>query len=191
MTCPLDHRAALWRDLDSYSCRPHAQVEAARLVQHFLESSSYCFERSHAPGHVTGSAYLLNPSGDCALFTFHRKLQRWLQLGGHADGCADLRAVALREAQEESGILEIVPIDTEIFDVDVHLIPENPRSGEAAHYHYDVRYLFRAQREDFVCSDESDALAWMSVQELCDLAARGVFDDSVLRMLHLWQQRMP
>lgn len=173
MPCPLDHRAALWCDLDSYACRSHAQVDVARRIQLFLESSPRCFDRSHSLGHMTGSAWLLNPSGNRALFTFHRKLQRWLQLGGHADGCADLRAVALREAQEESGILEIVQIDVEIFDLDVHLIPENSRSGEAAHYHYDVRYLFCAQQEDFICSDESDALAWMSVQELFDLGAKG------------------
>jgi len=191
MPCPFDHRVALWRDLEFYARAPHANVDALRDIQIFLESSTCCFERSHLPGHVTGSAWLLNPSGDCVLLTFHHKLQRWLQLGGHADGCSDVLDVALREAQEESGILEISLLEEKIFDVDVHLIPANPRSGEAAHYHYDIRYLFRAQREDFICSVESDALAWMSAQDICALGAKGEVDESILGMQRLWQKRMP
>lgn len=187
MSKPLDERQALWDALDSYCLLPHAQVARAREVQAFIESSTRCFDRHYAPGHITGSCLLLNPKGDKTLLTLHRKLKRWLQLGGHAEGETDLLAVALREAVEESGISAIHPIEPELFDVDIHLIPARPHLGEPAHFHYDVRFLMRAEHEDFVCSDESDALAWLSWD---DVQARwDDFDEPMRRLFRLWQAR--
>src|SRR3546814_2817239 len=97
------------------------------------------------------------------LLTHHRKLDRWLQLGGHADGDRDLARSALREAEEESGLsgLRVVP---GIFDLDRHMIPEH--KGVPAHWHYDVRYVVVAGRdEDFAVSEESLDLAWRDRSE--------------------------
>ncbi len=187
MSKPLDERRPLWEALELYCSSPNAQVERAREIQRFVESSVRCFDRNYEPGHITGSCLLLNPKGDKTLLTLHRKLKRWLQLGGHAEGETNLLSVALREAVEESGIHEITAIEPELFDVDIHLIPERPHLGEPAHFHYDVRFLMRAAHEDFRCSDESDALAWLSwqdVQERWD-----DFDEPMHRLFRLWQQR--
>ena len=182
---PTDPRFPLHEALAQYAVRPGARLDEARRIQGFMAAHEDCFERSCVTGHITGSAWLLNPVGDKALLLLHSKLQRWLQPGGHADGDTDACAVALKEAREESGIEGIELLRAEIFDVDVHLIPARPQKGEPAHYHYDVRYLLRAPHEDFVCSDESDALAWLTAEEL--LARRGELDASVLRMVELWQ----
>lgn len=148
----------------------------------FIRNTPDCFSRSNKEGHITGSAWLINPAGDKALLTLHRKLKRWMQTGGHADGDSETLRVALREAEEESGISGILPVSEEIFDIDIHLIPERPATGEPAHYHYDVRYLLRAPHEHFAISDESDALAWWSAE---DFATRpGELDEAVQRMAH-------
>lgn len=116
------------------------------------------------------------------MLTHHRKLERWLQLGGHADGEPDVLSVALREAKEESGIDQIEPVSDEIFDVDVHLIPKH--GSEPAHYHYDIRFLLRVQGSDvFRVSDESVNLAWVSPHELRELDV----DESVRQMCAKWQ----
>ncbi len=187
MPIPDDHRRALWDALGRYCLRTDSNLEAARAILRFIESSPDCFSRSHAPGHITGSCLLLNPSGDKTLLTLHRKLKRWLQPGGHADGECDALALALREAREESGIEEIVTLESEIFDVDIHLIPARPQSGEPEHLHYDIRYLMRAAHEDFVCSDESDELAWMTAAQIREMGS--LFDEALLRMLRLWEAR--
>ena len=153
----------------------------------FVRSTPHCFERSHAAGHMTGSAWLLNPAGDKALLTLHHNLQRWMQTGGHADGDPDTLRVALKEAEEESGITGIVPITEEIFDIDIHLIPARPAKGEPAHYHYDVRYLLRAPHEQYAISHESDDLTWWSAEDFATQAAE--LDASVLRMAELWMQQ--
>ncbi|MEO5559761.1 MAG: NUDIX hydrolase [Dokdonella sp.] len=137
--------------------------------------------RQRLPGHLTGSAWLVSADGQRALLTHHRKLDRWLQPGGHADGDADLARVALREAEEESGLRDLV-VESAIFDIDRHRIPA--RGDEPDHWHYDVRYVVRATAsEQFEVSDESHALAW---RDIAKLATDGAIDDSVRRMASKW-----
>ena len=182
-----DFRAPLCKALQKYAERhPEQKITADKMLD-FVRSAPHCFERSHAAGHMTGSAWLLNPAGDKALLTLHHNLQRWMQTGGHADGDPDTLRVALKEAEEESGITGIVPISEEIFDIDIHLIPARPAKGEPAHYHYDVRYLLRAPHEQYAISHESDDLAWWSSEDFATRAAE--LDASVLRMAELWMQQ--
>ncbi|WP_430390408.1 NUDIX hydrolase [Dyella sp. 20L07] len=159
------------------------EVDVACFVD-FLTSDSDCFERTKREGHFTGSAWLVSSDGLRVLLTHHRKLGRWLQLGGHADGDPDLAGVALREAEEESG-LDGLSVEAEPFDLDRHRIPA--RGDEPEHWHYDVRYVVRAgANEHFVVSEESHALAWRSIQEI---AADPASDESLRRMAHKWLQR--
>lgn len=182
-----DFRAPLCKALQKYAEKhPEQKITADRMLD-FVRSTPHCFERSHAAGHMTGSAWLLNHAGDKALLTLHHNLQRWMQTGGHADGDPDTLRVALKEAEEESGITGIVPICEEIFDIDIHLIPARPAKGESAHYHYDVRYLLRAPHEQYAISHESDDLDWWSAEDFATRAAE--LDASVLRMAELWMQQ--
>ena len=148
-----------------------------RRTKEFVSSNPECFERTLLTGHVTGSAWIVSADRRHALLTHHRKLDMWVQLGGHSDGDPDTCAVATREALEESGLQSIALVSSNIFDVDVHRIPE--RGAEPAHFHYDIRYLFEAARDEvFVVSEESLALAWVEMEKLVELGV----DRSVLRM---------
>lgn len=117
------------------------------------------------------------------MLTHHRKLDRWLQLGGHADGDGDLAAVALREAEEESGMSGLT-LQGGVFDLDRHLIPA--RGDEPAHWHYDVRFVVRASDEVFQVSEESHSLAWKSI---AGIAADDNADESMRRMARRWLER--
>lgn len=150
----------------------------------FVESHSDCFERSQLSGHVTGSAWLVNSAGSHVLLTHHRKLNRWLQLGGHADGHTNALEVALKEAYEESGIQQIRALDSQLFDIDIHEIPA--RKNEPVHLHYDARFALQVCGSDiFTVSDESHALQWIQISEL----AQHTDDESMIRMAEKWQLR--
>jgi 8-oxo-dGTP pyrophosphatase MutT (NUDIX family) len=150
----------------------------------FMHAHENCFARSLEIGHITASSWLLNKKGDKALLTHHAKLNRWFQLGGHCDGNPNVLAVALKEAQEESGIQDITPLSAAIFDIDIHLIPENKK--EKAHYHYDIRFLLQVQSDEAIqVSEESHALAWFGN----DPASLPPVDRSVLRMFNKWVEK--
>ena len=162
---------------------PHDDLERISLehIIAFVMANPRCFDRNLAAGHITGAAWLLNRDGTRVLLTHHRKLNKWLQLGGHADGDPDVIDVALREAREESGIAAIEPISSSIFDVDVHEIPA--RGNVAKHLHYDIRFLCKTtSNERFTVSDESHDLAWVAWEELSTMDT----DASVLRMHAKW-----
>ena len=140
---------------------PHeAEMVAATIA--FAEAERECLRRECGPGHLTGSAWMVSPDRTRTLLTHHRKLDKWLQLGGHADGDPDLLAVALREAREESGLASVRAVSGAVFDVDRHWIP--PRKTEPGHYHYDLRFLIEADpNEPLMTSNESKDLAWVKV----------------------------
>ena len=139
------------------------------------------FVRERLEGHFTASAWLVSGDGRRTLLTHHRKLDRWLQPGGHADGDRDLARAALREAEEESG-LPALEVDPEPFDLDRHWIPEH--KGVPAHWHYDVRFVVRTTgSEAFVVGEESHDLAWREVAEIANDPAS---DASLRRMARKW-----
>jgi len=164
----------------AYAPRDAAQAAERERILAFIDAHpADAHRRECAPGHLTGATLLVDADRERVLLHHHAKLDRWLQFGGHADGDANLRAVAWRETVEESGItpalLSLAPID-----LDVHVIPA--RKSEPAHLHLDVRYLAIAPRGAVaVCSDESRALAWFSPAECAELG----LDDSVLRLIAL------
>lgn len=160
------------------------ESDAGAMFLALLDDAEDPFVRERFAGHFTASAWLVDAAGERLLMTHHRKLDRWLQLGGHADGDRDLAAVALREAEEESGLTDLV-VEPEIFDLDRHWIPG--RGDVPGHWHYDVRYVVRATgAEDFIVSDESHALAWRGIAGLLDDPG---LDPSIARMRMKWVSR--
>ena len=180
---PGDHALAR-QTLAAYEPRTAAQAAERTRILAFLDRHPDALERSCAPGHLTASALVLDARLERGLLTLHRKLGRWLQLGGHCDGDGNLARAALREAREESGIedLQLLP---DPVDLDVHVIPARP--GEPAHLHLDTRFFIRAPEGAVATvSEESDALAWFSPSEL-----EGVAVDESVRRLFVIRSRTP
>jgi len=160
------------------------EAGVARQCIALLRDIADPFARARLEGHFTASSWLVSADGRRALLTHHRKLGRWLQPGGHADGDADLARVALREATEESG-LSGLRLEGGIFDLDRHWIPE--RKGIQAHWHYDVRYVVRAGADEaYVVGGESHDLAWLEVGAI---VADEAMDPSLRRMARKWLAR--
>ena len=175
---PEDHRASLILLLEAYRAAWPEEVDMVDRYLSFVRENPDCFERFLEAGHVTGSAVILDGTGDRVLLTHHRKLDRWLQPGGHADGVTDVAQVAMTEALEESGLASLGFASRALLDVDIHGIPA--RAGEPAHFHYDCRFLIQsAGSDEFVVSDESHDLAWVRRDRITDYTD----EESILRML--------
>jgi ADP-ribose pyrophosphatase YjhB (NUDIX family) len=140
---------------------------ARRKAMAFVMAHADCFRRELAEGHMTGSAWIVDPERSRVLLVRHRKLDLWLQPGGHADSDPDLARVAAREAREETGLVGLRPVGAGIFDVDVHEIPARP--GAPAHLHYDVRFLMEASpAAQLAANEESLAIRWWPLREIAN-----------------------
>lgn len=137
-------------------------VTANRLLD-FAGARPDAFLRSCGPGHVTGSAFIVDPSMTQTLLVHHRKLGKWLQPGGHCEPGETALQAAVREALEETGVHATPFSPDRIFDIDIHNIPERPEAP--AHVHYDVRFLLVAPPGHTSVSDESHAVAWVPFDE--------------------------
>lgn len=175
------HRNLLITLLNDYHPTDPNEIAFKAQMLKFINENPECFERTLKIGHITGSAWLLNQDHSQALLLHHKKLDNWFQLGGHCDGDHDVLRVATKEAQEESGINDIAPVSPNIFDIDIHLIPENKH--EPAHDHYDVRFLLHVtSNAKIVQNHESKELRWISK----DPAKLPTDRQSVVRMFNKW-----
>jgi 8-oxo-dGTP pyrophosphatase MutT (NUDIX family) len=165
-------------DVRAYAPRDERERGMRERLIGFLEQhGGRAFDRALAPGHITASAWIVDPERTHAVLLHHRKLDRWLQLGGHVDGDPDVRRSALREAREESGLRTLRLISEDIYDIDVHRIPA--RANEPEHDHYDVRFALEADpREPLVRNEESHDVRWIALTGLDQYT----IDDSVRRL---------
>ena len=178
----LMHRNQLLQLLENYEPTSEEQIYKDRMID-FLKKHEDAFERSLSIGHFTASAWLVSNDGTQALLMHHSKLDGWVQLGGHCDGDSDVLAVAIKEAQEESGINSIEPMSSEIFDIDIHTIPAN--SKEAEHEHFDVRFILQVTSdEQFVQNRESKELRWIGL----DKSEMPTEQRSVVRIFDKWKR---
>jgi 8-oxo-dGTP pyrophosphatase MutT (NUDIX family) len=163
----MPHRNSLLSLIADYRLLFPHEVEQADRLQEFVSCHSDCFSRELSVGHITGSAWVIDESGTRTLLTHHRKLNKWLQPGGHADGVSDVADVAMKEAEEETGLENLRLVARAIFDIDIHSIPQ--RKNEPQHFHYDCRFLIQCGSNDqYAISSESNDLAWVKMSELSD-----------------------
>ena len=157
---------------------PYKEEEA--YVQDFIRLLLHpdAYRRDHLPGHITGSAFIVEWSRTQVLLTQHAKLNKWLQPGGHADGEENILSVALREAREETGLDEFKLLNKEVFDIDIHAIPA--RDDFPTHLHFDVRFLLEANaKKHLKVTEESHALAWIPMHQLSTVTKD---NGSIMRM---------
>lgn len=170
-------RIELIEQLHAYRPSDPREERMRLRILEFVQRNVNCFQRSLRGGHITGSAWVVNRERTHTLLVHHRRLDKWLQPGGHAEDETDALAVAVREAEEETG-LRVLPVSKAIFDVDAHDIPARKR--ERAHVHYDIRYLMEADMTSrVVVSPESRAVEWVRMNQVAAMNT----DESVLRLV--------
>ncbi|HIF91659.1 MAG: NUDIX hydrolase [Myxococcales bacterium] len=188
------NRSDLVNLLDRYHSRHPEETATLDRLRGLLANFDRCFHRDCFPGHITSSAWIVSRESGAVLLTHHRKLGRWLQLGGHADGEVDVLASALREAEEESGLRDFRSLpengSPEILDLDVHDIPAH--GADPTHQHHDIRFLLEVSDQQPILHQESESkeVRWFPKRDVANL----FYEESLLRMARKasdWLSRAP
>lgn len=160
-------RVSFLAQLRTYEPADALEQAHRQAMVNLLTDAADPFARSHfEPGHFTASCYIVDGAGRLLLH-HHRRLNRWLQMGGHVEPAELPEAAAIREGREESGLTDLETVA--LIDLDIHAIPAG--KGEPDHDHYDVRYLARTARPEAISIDraESNDLAWVTLGEAVEL----------------------
>ncbi|HEV2241261.1 MAG TPA: NUDIX domain-containing protein [Streptosporangiaceae bacterium] len=163
--------------------RPRDPAEAADVsrVRALAESADDPWLRT-IPLHVTASALIVHPGSGRVLLRWHGRQHAWLQVGGHADpGETDPLAIALREAEEETGLTDLVPWpDAQLRHVVIVPVPASGR--EPAHQHADLRFVLATRTPDAARAETPDApLRWLSPREAREISAEANLRETVSR----------
>lgn len=135
------------------------------LMYNFVCHEPECLDKDHRAGHITTSSFVLTYSLDAVLLMHHKKIDKWLLIGGHTDGEGNLLEAALKQVRIESGISGIMPVRTSIFDIDAHIVPE--RKNEPEHWHFDIRFLLKAPKNArYLGNNEAQVLKWVRLDEI-------------------------
>jgi 8-oxo-dGTP pyrophosphatase MutT (NUDIX family) len=158
--------------LEAHAAEDEAEAGHRAEMLELLGRGADSFSRAHfGPGHFTASCYIVD-ADDRLLLHHHRRLDRWLQMGGHIEPGESPLEAALREGREESGLTDLVPIGG-LLDLDIHPIPAG--KGEPDHRHFDVRYLARTASAGSIMMDQSESndLRWVTLEEAATLMPAG------------------
>ncbi|WP_041649982.1 NUDIX hydrolase [Marivirga tractuosa] len=154
------------------------EIHKNKMLHLYRTKGAEAFSRENLEAHFTASAWITNPHTNEVLLIHHKKLNKWLQPGGHADGETDLEKVARKEANEETGLSNLLLVSDMPFDIDIHIIPEN--KGVPQHYHYDVRFAyFCSDKNDTQINHESNDFQWVNINQVEQLTK----EPSLLRMV--------
>lgn len=173
----------LTEQIRSYQPMNEQEEWDKELILHCLETEKNIFTRENRLAHMTASAWIVNPERTKVLMAYHNIYHSWSWLGGHADGETDLLKVALKEAQEESGIRHVKPVSEEIYSLEVLTVDGHVKKGAyvSSHLHLNVTYLLQAEETDtlHIKEDENSNVAWFPLEEAVAASTEPWFQEHI------------
>lgn len=169
----------LYDEILSFESFNEQEEKDKQILLSALENDINCFNRS-AQAHFTCSAWAVDKERKNTVMVFHNIYKSWSWIGGHADGCKDLQAVALRELQEETGITHarIVPWEkapeSPIFSLEVLTVDGHEKCGQyvSSHLHLNITYLVEADKLEPLRKkpDENSDVKWVPLKDVISLS---------------------
>lgn len=176
--------------LEDHIPADHKEQQDIAMMKQLIRQHPNIMNMNCEVGHLTASAIIVDIQSNRICLHFHKRLKRWLQVGGHADYETDMTEVALREAQEETGLSDLAffPVEKPVvpLDYDVHTIPQNKNIPE--HLHLDFRYVLTTNQSEQVSpeSGESTDFKWLTFDEA--LALGDEIDYALQRLIRKAQK---
>lgn len=176
------------QQIEEYKPFNEQEARDKEVMLRQLRTQRDIFTRGNEGMHMTASAWIVNEDKTKVLMAYHNIYRSWSWLGGHADGDEDLLAVALKEAEEESGTRHIAPVSEKIFSLEILTVDGHEKRGVyvPSHLHLNVTYLLQAQERDalFVKPDENSGVAWFGLEEAVEASCEPWFRERIYSKLN-------
>ncbi len=178
----------LYEQVLAYQCCNEQEERDREILLDLLNSGQDVWTRNNHICHLTASCWLTNQNLDKVLMCYHNIYRSYSWLGGHADGEKDLLKVALREAEEESGLCGIRPLSPNIISLEVLTVDGHVKRGEyvSSHLHVNVTYLLQADdRQPLkIREDENSALKWFLPEDAVEASTEEFFKHNIYPKLN-------
>lgn len=146
-----------------------------RVMLKFIGDFDDVLTRQNEYGHFTSSAFVLNKNRSKILMAYHNIYNSWTWVGGHSDGDSNLLNVAMKEAREETGIKNVVPILKDIYSLELATVNGHEKRGKyvASHIHMNVTYLLEADENETLSikEDENKGVKWVPIEEMLKMSS--------------------
>lgn len=185
----MKHVDEIYLQLREYIAFNEQEERDKAAILAFLDSASVDpYTRESLLAHMTASSWIVNRERTKVLMVYHNIYDSWSWTGGHADGERDLLSVALREAQEETGVKHIRPINNDIFSVEVLTVDGYEKKGKyvPSHLHLNVTYLLEADETDalHICDGENSGVKWFTLDEALEASSEPWFVERIYKKLN-------
>lgn len=174
--------------LRAYSPQNEQEDADRRMILEYIRRfPDNILTRDNAIAHMTSSGFVVNADASKVLMAHHNLYRVWAWTGGHADGGADLLAVALREAREETGAEHVRPLSAQIASVDILPVWGHVKGGRyvCAHQHLNVSYLLVADETDPLRAREGEntRVGWLPAERLLEYTREWQMDGVYTKLL--------
>lgn len=178
----------LQTQLEQYHPFNEQEERDKKVMLKLLETQPDIFTRENEVAHFTASSWLLNREHTKVLMIYHNIYHSWSWTGGHADGEEDLLAVAIREAQEETGVKEIQTVDDAIFSIETLTVDGHEKRGRyvPSHLHLNVTYLLEADEAEVlrIKPDENSGVKWFYLEEALEACSEPWMVERIYKKLN-------
>lgn len=178
----------LQEQLEQYHPFNEQEERDKKVMLRLLKTQPDIFTRENEVAHFTASSWLLNREHTKVLMIYHNIYHSWSWTGGHADGEEDLLAVAIKEAQEETGVKEIQTVDDIIFSIETLTVDGHEKRGRyvPSHLHLNVTYLLEADEAEVlrIKPDENSGVKWFSLEEALEACSEPWMVERIYKKLN-------
>ena len=143
------------------------------MMLEYINTFKDVFTRENKMCHFTASSWIVNKERTKVLMIYHNIYQSWAWTGGHSDGDENLLHVALKEAQEETGLQNLKVLKQDIYSLEIVTVDCHIKRGKfvPSHLHLDCCYLFEADENEplRIKEDENSGVKWIEINKVAEV----------------------